>query len=549
MSRLLRVALLGAALLGLTLACLEGGLRLAGADLYPRTSVLEYQEVFPPILRPDLAPDGRVILRPVDPRIHWDAIPAKKDPNTLRVLCFGASATAGLGYSPNVTFPRQLEDLLVEGYPDRHIEVMNLGIVATAAKQIRIVFDDVMRVADPDVAILWCGSNEYLSVHAEKFGHLDATWQARWLQRLSHTYIYRAILRAVKGAPSPADLPDRDETASDTERLTQSKIIRRIAVSAKERAATMAAFQAQLEGIAATARAKHVPLLLCGEAVNDEWTGRLGLPADWMSALPGAPTTPEAAIAALDTVLATPDLEPLDRWNALTRRATAKDLAGDVDGATADWRASCNLDPHQRRSTDEHIAAVRAAAAGEGVAYFDAIGAMKADDARKRVGFRYFYDYAHLTPRGAVVAAAGMYDALQALDGAPRATAPLARDASGMPRVLADRLARLDAAAVDFVDDREFIGFCFDRANLASTDLWKYDDAILALDARIAADPNDWRALAFRGNARGYLSTRGKGDAAEADWTRALELCDDPDAKAALEGNLARLRAWRSPGH
>lgn len=535
-------------MLTVLLGCLEGGLRVAGADLYPRTSILAYQEVFTPALHLDRRPDGQVILRPKDPRMHWQAVPAEKAEGTLRVLCFGASALAGLGHSPNVTFPRQLEDLLVEGYPGRRIEVMNLGVVAIAAKQVRILFEDALRYAEPDLAIVWCGSNEFLAVHAEKLAALESAWHQRVLQRLSRSYIYRALLRAAQGPPSPGDLPGRDEAASDTERLTQSRIIRRITTTPAECDATMAAYQRELEGIVAAARAKGTPLLLCGEAVNDEWVGREGLPKDWLSALPGSPTTAEAALVALETLLASPDLERLERWEALTRRATAKDLVGDVAGANRDWREACNIDPHQRRSTDAHIAAVRAAAVGDGVAYFDAIGALQADDERGRVGFDYFYDYTHFTPRGAAVVAAALFDALQSLAGAPRATAPLARTEGGLPQSLAQRLARIDAAEVDFVDAREFIGFCFEPAAVASTDLWKYDTAVRALDARIERDPADWRALAFRGNAQSYLSVPGAGDAAEHDWTRALERCDDPASVEALRTNLARLAEWRPAG-
>ena len=159
MPRLFRLSALAFLLLLVLLAALEGGLRLAGADLYRRTSILEYQEVYPPALHLDQRPDGLVIRRPRDPRIHWTAVPARKEAGTLRVVCFGASAVAGLGYSPNVTFPRQLEDLLAEGYPGRNIEVLNLGVVATAAKQIRILVEDTLRYVEALTGEHFAGSD------------------------------------------------------------------------------------------------------------------------------------------------------------------------------------------------------------------------------------------------------------------------------------------------------------------------------------------------------------------------------------------------------
>jgi len=548
MPRVLRLALSGAAVLLVVLALVEGVLRLSGTDLYPRTSVLAYQEVFPPILQPAHQPAGEVVLRTADPRLPYQTVPVVKGHATLRVVSYGASTTAGLGHSPNVTFIRQLEDLLVEGYPERRIEVLNLGIIATASKQVRVVFEDTLASAAPDLAIVWCGSNEFLSVHAEKLADLDAHWHENALRTVKRTFLFRAVLRAVRGAPSIAGLPGRGETIADEERLTQARIIRRIDVTEAEHDATIAAYQRELEAIVAAARAAGVPLLLCGEAVNDEWTGRFGLPARWWAALPGAPENPEAALSVLDAELARADVGPLERWELLTRRATAKDLAGDVAGANEDWRRSCNLDPHQRRSTDAHLAAVRAAASGRGVAYFDAVGWLRADDPRGRVGFRHFYDYTHFNPRGAALVAAGMYAALQALEGFPRSTSELVRDAQGLPLVLAERLARIETAEVDFFDAREFVGFCFDRANLTSTDLWKYDRAIAGLADRLAADPRDWRALALRGNASSYLTSAGAAEAARRDWEAALALCDEPGAALDLRSNLARLERLRPGG-
>ncbi len=65
-----------------------------------------------------------------DVRLPYQTIRQDKPENALRIFTFGGSATAGLGYSPNVTFARHLERLLEMAQPDRVVEVVNLGIVA-----------------------------------------------------------------------------------------------------------------------------------------------------------------------------------------------------------------------------------------------------------------------------------------------------------------------------------------------------------------------------------------------------------------------------------
>ena len=111
------------------------------------------------------------------------------------------------------------------------------------------------------------------------------------------------------------------------------------------------------------------------------------------------------------------------------------------------------------------------------------------------------------------------------------------------PSVFADRLTALETAPADFLEADEFIGFAFDRADLTSTDLWKYEEAVRALDQRLAEDPDDWRALTYRGNARSYTQDQAPG-AAE-DWVRAMKLCSEAAALEAIDMNLRRLRTWR----
>ena len=135
----------------LVLAALEGGLRLVGlGQKDPLRSQLKYQQLYLPVLRPDQRADGTAILRPIDPRIPYQEVLREKPANSLRVFTFGGSATAGLGYSPNVTFARHLRGMLEEAYPGRAVEVINLGIVAIASRQVKQLVGDVVRHYKPE---------------------------------------------------------------------------------------------------------------------------------------------------------------------------------------------------------------------------------------------------------------------------------------------------------------------------------------------------------------------------------------------------------------
>lgn len=532
-------ALLPCVLLGLG----EGLLRLAGIGADLRTSELAYQEVFTPALVPGQRANGEPILQTWDPRHAWQALAAVKPARSLRVLCFGGSATAGLGHSPNVTFVRQLEDLLRAAHPSRTVEVLNLAVVGIAAKQVRVLVEDALVRHEPDLVVVYSGNNEFLSVHAARYFALHASWRRRLAGQVRELHLVRALRRILRGTPGPGSLPRRDLALSLEARLTHTSMLQGIQVSEQENERTLAGYRAELEAMAQAARSCGVPLLIVGVAVNWEWVGPLGLPDDWIAGTLGRPGTPAQAIVELNAQIARGDQSAYELWQALSRRATAKDLAGDALGATSDWRASSNVDPYQRRATDTHLAAARAAAEAAGMPFLDAVALCVADDPRARSGFRHFYDYVHFTPRGAMVVAQGVFQAMQGIQGLPQPEVDLGQGVDGLLRIFGERLERIRDAQFDFTARQEFVGFCFEPRSLHSTDLWKYDTAVRALEERLGADPDDWRALAYRGNARSF-TLDGAAGAAE-DWRRALRLCPEAAHKAQLQANLQWLLARR----
>ena len=107
--------LLGSVLMSvLLILALEGVLRLVGlgAPDAAHASRLKYQQIYLPILEPGERADGTPVVKTADSRLPYQSILAKKPANGLRVFTFGGSATAGLGFSPNVTFARHLERML-----------------------------------------------------------------------------------------------------------------------------------------------------------------------------------------------------------------------------------------------------------------------------------------------------------------------------------------------------------------------------------------------------------------------------------------------------
>jgi tetratricopeptide (TPR) repeat protein len=83
-----------------------------------------------------------------------------KPANGFRVICLGESSMAGFPYNKNATMPGILRTYLQQLFPDREIEVVNLGIAATNSFTVR----DLMREAaalEPDAILIYVGHNEF----------------------------------------------------------------------------------------------------------------------------------------------------------------------------------------------------------------------------------------------------------------------------------------------------------------------------------------------------------------------------------------------------
>ncbi|MDJ0865678.1 MAG: SGNH/GDSL hydrolase family protein [Myxococcota bacterium] len=532
---LANLALVAASLLFvlLLLAAVEGALRLLGLGARAaHGSRLAYQQISPPLLEPDERPDGTPILRTRDPRLPYQAILRNKPANGLRVFSFGGSATAGLGFSPNVTFSRHLEVLLREALPDRSVEVVNLGIVALSSEQVKVLVDDSCRRFEPDLVVVYSGNNEFLEVHAEKYAAANATPLSRGLDLLAGTHLYRLLTRLTGGGEATPSLAGRDLSHEDL-RLTQDRIIEHVAMTDAEIEAVVDRYEANIETIADAAAECGTPLLLLAVASNWEWRGRRDLPSDWPAELgverPETPAHWREVVRALDQRLA--DEADPDRHEWLFRRALAWRALADETRARDDFRAAMNVDPHLRRALDAANDRVAAVARRRGVAFLDTVEALAAGAEGGIVGFREFYDYVHFTPDGAARVGVAIFEAMQRLGLVPAATGV---DAGAYARVYR---ARIEGLREDFAEVDQWLGVGSDPARIHDRDLWKYDRMLDELDERLARDPDDVRARIDRGNAA-WFRPDGAEDAAR-DWRAALELRELPPLRANLERLLA----------
>lgn len=110
-----------------------------------------------------------------------DVFDSTKSENSYRVFVLGESSAAGYPYMPLGSFSRYIRKRLELAYPDRKIEVVNLGMTAVCSYTVRDFMPEVIK-QKPDVVIIYTGHNEYYG--ALGVGSLESLGKSRTLVNL-----------------------------------------------------------------------------------------------------------------------------------------------------------------------------------------------------------------------------------------------------------------------------------------------------------------------------------------------------------------------------
>ena len=142
----------------LVLFTIEAGLRLFGYgvnldDIFLTTPDRQYFHINKDITKRYFA-SGQATTGVVD------FFKARKDARTFRLFVLGESAALGFPYPDNISFPRMLKYALMESFPEKDIEVINLSFSAVNS----YTFYDLGKALhrfDPDAVLVYGGHNEY----------------------------------------------------------------------------------------------------------------------------------------------------------------------------------------------------------------------------------------------------------------------------------------------------------------------------------------------------------------------------------------------------
>lgn len=107
----------------------------------------------------------------------------EKPADGFRVFVFGGSSAQGFPYARTASFPSHLERKLQYSYPDKTIEVVNLGTSAINSHTLRDILPQVLE-RSPDLILFYAGHNEYYGALGPASSRLGNPGFVRLLLRL-----------------------------------------------------------------------------------------------------------------------------------------------------------------------------------------------------------------------------------------------------------------------------------------------------------------------------------------------------------------------------
>ncbi len=246
---------------------LEGSLRLFhyGEDrsLFRRSNATGV-----PLLSMNPGVKGRYFTQTdFQPGVSPDAFPETKAPRTLRLFCLGESTTVGYPFWYNAAFPTFLRSYLAEVFPDRKVEVVNLGMTATNSFTVLDVARELVHYS-PDAIIVYDGHNEYYGAMgvASREGVTRSRLLTEFTLYLSRFRTYLLLRDGINAVRSLVGHTTGEiDRATLMEKLARGRLIRHSSPIYEE---GLEDFKENLRDLSGVCDKADVPLVLCTQVSN-----------------------------------------------------------------------------------------------------------------------------------------------------------------------------------------------------------------------------------------------------------------------------------------
>ncbi len=203
------------------------------------------------------------------PLVSSDVMLVKKPENGLRLFVFGGSSAAGYPYFFNGAFSRMLKDRLIDMFPDRTVEIVNLAMPAVNSFTILDLAEDIIKY-DPDMFLIYGGHNEFYGALGS--GSTESIASRRFFiklyLKLQHLRVFQLLSNTISKISNVFSPPaTKEDTSNQTlmERMVKEQVI---AYGSPLFLETHETFKTNIEEIKQIAAENNISLYL-GELVSN----------------------------------------------------------------------------------------------------------------------------------------------------------------------------------------------------------------------------------------------------------------------------------------
>jgi lysophospholipase L1-like esterase len=201
------------------------------------------------------------------PNTSPDYFEVPKPPGTFRIFCLGGSTTVGYPYGYAGSFSSFLRDRLNRLFPDKRIEITNLGITATNSYAVNDIAKELVDY-EPNMFCVYDGHNEFYGAlgSASRESITASRWLTKVYLKLVHvrTFLFFRDLYGFLGGlfhEYPADEP----SGTMMERLARGKYI---FYQSAEYAQALDNFRSNLSELKSICTENNIYLLICSQVSN-----------------------------------------------------------------------------------------------------------------------------------------------------------------------------------------------------------------------------------------------------------------------------------------
>ncbi len=204
----------------------------------------------------------------VTPETSKDIFRASKSARAYRIFVLGESTTAGYPYMYNGSMSKMLDQRLLDYFPDREIEVVNLAMPAINSFSLLDMIDEAL-AQRPDALIVYCGHNEFYgalgAASTESLGRWRAVIQLYLrLQKLKLMVLLRDGLEALKKMLAAAPPGGNGNNTLMEQMVAEENLPYEGAIYRRARRF----YQANMEELVAAAQAQGVRVILANLVSN-----------------------------------------------------------------------------------------------------------------------------------------------------------------------------------------------------------------------------------------------------------------------------------------